>query len=496
MENLLDVFKWKEVDVFSEFAKEIGEKPSITDNKNFALWNKKSPICLQSHIDVVSHSGYKYGKWDAKKKCWIDETKLGKKEDVPDVGMRRNIIWRKNGILGGDDRAGILIMLFVFNECRKKKIAPPSFLLTNGEESGCTGMRSFIDDILKKMDDGGKGLFEQVRLLLGLDRKGASEYVYYIEPEEVVKGYIESFGFTKEHGSMSDSRDLSLYLEVPSVNLSVGYYSNHSEREVVHIDETRLTANRVVQILRDPIDKRYNIIKPYNYETKRWSSENNSFYGKNSNKVISQEELQKAKRIKRVQALEEVIGGRHLYRYTYFPYLDYLLTNAAIKQQFHVVSSPDKAKTLEEWYEIFNNPMANKINIEWSTSFGKYRKIYVKSSKPRLFFLAVAIPEGYRTDCPYNASKIESYEDSARKDVTKDNHIFTKSQLVFCDKYEKKMCTGVCADDPYCCDGGREVQRVVAKEEERYCPRYYRNECSGGCDGNPVDCVDPFAWCG
>jgi hypothetical protein len=488
--NLLDVFLWPEEKVFEEMAKELKEDPMITDGKNYAFWNRKSHMCLQAHIDVVSSSKYSYhGHFDQTLKKWVDDKEDDKNKKVKLVKCR-NILWNKNGILGGDDRAGIMAMLSTNNSCIADKIDLPSILLTNGEENGGLGMKKFIEDIGKSKVE--EIVFAPVRLILGLDRRGASEYVYYIEPPKEVKEYIESFGFTKELGSYSDSKDISVFLKIPSVNLSVGFYDNHTSRECIHIDETFLTARRVFKMLKDPIAQRYVPVIPsymtnYTRNTVSGSRFCNTWEEdeKKDAKLVSSKELQIAKRRKRCDSL--VVPGCFKNYHTYFPYLDYLLTDNAIREGFHVVSSPEeKGKTLEEWDFIFNGLNENdEISNVWKGTFGKYNKLYVKASGARKFFLAVQSPST-QTSFPSGILTIFS----AANVEAKENNILQKMRgsivvkVIEENKKNEVVDLSKIPTDPFSVSGMTSEDFLAANG---YCKKFSQG-CSGGCHGNRNYC--------
>jgi hypothetical protein len=140
-------------------------------------------------------------------------------------------------------------ILNILDVCKKRKVAPPSVLFTNGEETGGTGVRAFIKSGIKWT--------EGVRLMVELDRKGANEWVDYVSVEKQVQTYVESFGYVSGHGSYSDIYDLSLDSMIPGVNLSIGYYSQHTGAERLHVDEAVMCCERVMQMLASPLEKLY-----------------------------------------------------------------------------------------------------------------------------------------------------------------------------------------------------------------------------------------------
>lgn len=203
-------------------------KPTMYDGENYIFHRSElSPICLVAHIDTV------------------------RKNDTICLEQKGAVIRNRKGVLGADDRAGVFGILSVLFQCNRYGIEFPSVLFTNYEEIGGVGVKKFINDL-------DEDPFENTNLLIELDRKGANEYVYYSSflPDEVV-GYVESYGFIEGYGSYSDIADLTEVFLVPSVNLSIGYYNQHTPDERLHVDEMKLTISRVFEMVKNPIQNKY-----------------------------------------------------------------------------------------------------------------------------------------------------------------------------------------------------------------------------------------------
>jgi len=177
------------------------------------------------------------------------DTVRGKDKCKPYV--TNSIMRNAGGVLGADDRAGVYSLYRLLEICAEDNIPFPSVLLTFDEECGGLGVKQLIKDFNKEFPT-------PCNLFVELDRSGANDYVYYSGhiPNEI-KDYVESYGFVESHGSYSDIADLTNHYEIPSVNLSIGYYYQHTQKERLHIDEMNLTVRRVAQMLRNPVTKLY-----------------------------------------------------------------------------------------------------------------------------------------------------------------------------------------------------------------------------------------------
>lgn len=187
---------------------------AIRHTDKYVYVDRGHPICLVAHVDTVRHKD--------------------KLELIEHNGVIRN----KHGVLGADDRAGVFALFQLADTgC--------NLLFTNYEESGGKGACLAASELALK----------GVNLLVELDRKGCNEYVFYSYslPKQVEK-YIESFGYIQNYGSYSD---IAEFYRVPGVNLSIGYYNQHTSKESLHLDEMWLNIERCRRIIESPIEKRY-----------------------------------------------------------------------------------------------------------------------------------------------------------------------------------------------------------------------------------------------
>lgn len=195
-------------------------KRTIEGNNFFFMeGSKNSPLVLIAHTDTLPR----------------------KKVELVQKGV---VLTNKYGLLGADDRAGVYAALEVYKKAKVK----PHLLFTDMEEVGGVGAK----EVANKMQ-----CPEGVNLLIELDRKGCNEYVTYQDQQKGVHKYIKKFGFREEYGSYSDIADIGPAWNCASVNVSVGYYNQHTEKESLHLDELELTISRLLAMTEDPIEKAY-----------------------------------------------------------------------------------------------------------------------------------------------------------------------------------------------------------------------------------------------
>ena len=175
-------------------------------------------ICLISHIDTL------------------------RDEKFPlEITVNNNIIRAEDDILGGDDRTGVSMILELILEKRK-----PGLLFCNGEERNYTGVRKFIEDFYYFPD-------KKISLFIELDRRGKNDAVTYNEISKLFLEeykFNEKFGFVSTPGTKSDIFHLTEFYNIPSVNLSVGFFNEHGADEYIDMKIYRKIKERVKLILK------------------------------------------------------------------------------------------------------------------------------------------------------------------------------------------------------------------------------------------------------
>ena len=215
-----------------------GRKPAMRGEKYLYYENRRSPLLLSAHIDTVTH----------REEVWRPYR----------TGHEGNVIRSTAGILGADDRAGVFAIIKIAQHLEDKSMIP-NMIFTDEEECGGHGMDDFMEDAASKRHLSKYRRFNHIRLAVAIDRKGVGEYVKYNYLPPEVEKYVESFGFHDAYGTFNDIEIFSSESSIPSVNVSAGYYRQHTENEELHVDELILTMRRVLSMIKDPIDALYPI---------------------------------------------------------------------------------------------------------------------------------------------------------------------------------------------------------------------------------------------
>lgn len=150
--------------------------------------------------------------------------------------------------LGADDKNGIWIILKALEDYPEA-----DFIISYGEEVGCVGINAMKKVLDEKMS--------QDMIALVLDRRGFGEVLdsgssgkYCCTLAQDLCNYWNGLMndaecFETGSGSVSDTNVLCKYCE--SVNIGVGYYNPHTEKEETNFEELSLVKDMILNTLND-----------------------------------------------------------------------------------------------------------------------------------------------------------------------------------------------------------------------------------------------------
>ncbi|RLG11479.1 hypothetical protein DRN73_05275 [Candidatus Pacearchaeota archaeon] len=178
-----------------------------------------SNVVLCSHFDTVIDNG----------KVYIDR--------------KKEVFF---GAIKGDCRAGVLMMLKL---SEKGRIS----ILFNGEETGAWGVRKFCEKfnyIQEKIPE-----LRNISFFIEFDRKGRGQFICYNHDNKDLKNLFIENGFIEEEGIFSDISVIEENLNYCGINLSIGYYNNHTEYELLKFEDWLYTYEKVQPIISKFYDK-------------------------------------------------------------------------------------------------------------------------------------------------------------------------------------------------------------------------------------------------
>jgi len=186
-------------------------------------------ILLSAHLDVVASD--------------IDPNS--------NIINQNGVLKREHGILGADDRAGISIIINILNELSAREFKGTlKIAFTVEEEIGRFGAEN-ID----------KDFFSDIDFAISLDRRNSSDIVTHSSSQrycseefgmmlqEFSRKRFGSNGYRCVRGGISDLTVWSA-MGIESVNLSIGFYNEHTSDEYLIIDEWLRTHEFAKLILR------------------------------------------------------------------------------------------------------------------------------------------------------------------------------------------------------------------------------------------------------
>lgn len=229
-----------------EYLNSIFDKDKITNMEEYVYAEGDIPVLLVAHLDTVHKS----------------------KPDTILFDEEQQMLWSPQGI-GGDDRCGVYAILQILKNYK------PYVLFPTNEEIGGLGTQKFVED------------FETlpVNFIIEIDRRGVGQSVYYNCGNETFKFFIDSLGFEENYGSFSDISILSPAYDIASVNLSAGYYNEHTNEEFINLNHLKYTRIKIEGLLKAMQDEENQEALKFDYQEKKYYTtlyDDFSYYSKNN----------------------------------------------------------------------------------------------------------------------------------------------------------------------------------------------------------------------
>lgn len=192
----------------------------IVNGKGFLYAPGTFPVLLCAHLDTVHKSAPK------------------------EIYYENGCMFSPQGI-GGDDRCGVYMVmeLIKYYDC--------SVVFFEDEEIGGVGSTEFVKQNMGRE-------IENNMYVIQLDRMNANDAVFYdcFNPEFMSFITTESEFYEEEFGSFTDICHICPDANIAGVNLSCGYYNQHTKKEFVCIAEMEEGIKQVRKILaRTPEEK-------------------------------------------------------------------------------------------------------------------------------------------------------------------------------------------------------------------------------------------------
>ena len=116
---------------------------------------------------------------------------------------------------------------------------PCHILFCEDEEKGGIGAKAFT-----RAD-----IIPSVNYIVEMDRRGSNDAVFYRCNNPEFTDFVLSFGFKENHGTFSDISVVAPYLDTAAVNISSGYYNEHSQHEYIDMVAVENNIRRISEML-------------------------------------------------------------------------------------------------------------------------------------------------------------------------------------------------------------------------------------------------------
>ena len=229
------------------------KKRNVIVGEGYIYSDGKLPILLCAHMDTVH------------------------KELPKEIIYKDGTISSPQGI-GGDDRCGVYMIMEIIKELDCK------IAFFEDEEIGGVGSDLFsCSDTIKELDG-------KINYVIELDRKGKTDSVYYELDNYDFEKFINKEYFKTQYGSFTDICNICPELGVAGVNLSCGYYKQHTVEEYVDLKEMETIIKEVKKL----IERSDDTVFEYKERVSYWNKWKSSVYtwsdGWGDTKQYSQDE--------------------------------------------------------------------------------------------------------------------------------------------------------------------------------------------------------------
>ena len=184
--------------------------------KGFLYAEGSVPVLLVAHLDTVH-------KQTADIICFSEDMRY---------------VMSPQGI-GGDDRCGVYMVMQIINR------VPCHVLFCEDEEIGGHGAKAFTKSNIKP----------SVNYIVEMDRRGSNDAVFYRCNNPDFTNLVLSFGFAENHGTFSDISVIAPYLKTAAVNISSGYFNEHSRHEYIDMVAVENNIHRITEMVSVQTDR-------------------------------------------------------------------------------------------------------------------------------------------------------------------------------------------------------------------------------------------------
>lgn len=161
---------------------------------------------------------------------------------VPVFDLNKRMLFGKGAGIGFDDKAGIIAIIQLWRHFKDKQMF--RIIFTAQEEIGGIGAQN--------MD---QSWYDDAPWIVELDRRGHKDLIQTSGStrlcSDAFAAKFEELGFEKAQGTFTDVNELKLNTPwINMVNLSIGYYDAHSDREYLDTKQFDEIVNKVAEFVK------------------------------------------------------------------------------------------------------------------------------------------------------------------------------------------------------------------------------------------------------
>lgn len=183
---------------------------------------KEEKVMLTAHLDTVHNP-------------------KGAKIIYVDFFNYKHYLWSPHGI-GGDDRCGVLAIKRIIEKGYR-----PTVLFCDKEESGGLGVSEFSNEYNGKLN---------LNCIIKLDYNGYNNLVFYEDNNEDWKQFLKNLTGWKEEKRSFNNNYNPYNFGCASVNLSVGYYNQHTKDEYIVLEDLE-NSICIIEKIMNSVDKKW-----------------------------------------------------------------------------------------------------------------------------------------------------------------------------------------------------------------------------------------------
>ena len=211
------------------------------------MHDKKLKNVLKNSLNMISEDGFLY------RKGTIPIMLVAHMDTVhptpPNkICFEKGTMYSPQGI-GGDDRCGIWMILNILKECDCYVV------FTEEEEVGCIGARKFAKSKIAKEIAG------SINYIIECDRRGSDDAVFYELDNQDFEDFILKEHWCKQYGTYTDICEIAPALGCAAVNLSCGYYKEHTKNEYIQLTEMSKNIKEIIKLIKRSDDTFYEYIE-------------------------------------------------------------------------------------------------------------------------------------------------------------------------------------------------------------------------------------------